>query len=272
VVDDNNATVSDIIFVPNPGIDVVNQRIDTTPQIPRLDFPTQPAIQALLQQTTGTIQGLQSSDVGSAGGETASTSKRYLELVAYAPDGTVIDRYELPEEELADLRALFARLPDGRYQIFLVRTDTNTRRLVMDVFVRRGRLIDRQDDTEGTRDRPPTSESEENAAAVNEEGPALQPAANEAAGAAAIFPSNTRPEVEIPVPSPQPPAPTYASLRWGSSLAGLAIVTGGTRWSRKVDAALARADRRAWQRLRRAGRLRQVGPNHERPIGRVETP
>jgi PKD repeat protein len=260
VVDDNNATVSDIIFVPNPGIDVVNQRIDTTPQIPRLDFPTPPAIQALLQQTAGTIQSLQSSDVGSAGGETASTSKRYLELVAYAPDGTVIDRYELPEEELADLRKLFARLPDGRYQIFLVRTDTNTRRLVMDVFVRRGRLIERRDDTEGTRDRPPTSESEENAAA-NDEGPALQPAANEAGGNAATLPADVHPKEQIP-------APSYTSLRWGSSLAGLAMVSGGSRWSRTVDAALAQADRRAWQRLRRAGRLGGASLNHEQPNGR----
>jgi len=276
VVDDNNATVSDIIFVPNPGINVVNQRIDTTPRIPRLDFPTQPAIQALLPQTTGTIQSLQSSDVGAASGETASTSKRYLELVAYAPDGTVIDRYELPEEELADLRGLFAKLPDGRYQIFLVRTDTNTRRLVMDVYVRRGRLIDRQDDTEGTRDRPPTSESEDNAAALNAEGPALQPAANDAGDDTAAPPPHVQLEeiltTDLPRKvadgDPQTPTANYSSLRWGSSLTGLAIVTGGSNWSRKVDAALARADRRAWQRLRRAGRLGHSQLDTEQPADR----
>jgi hypothetical protein len=193
-----------------------------------------------------------------------------LELVAYAPDGSEIDRYELDEEELADLRKLFAKLPDGRYQIFLVRTDTNTRRLVMDVYVRRGRLIDPQDDSEGTRDRPPTSEAEDDAAAIKLEIPAMQRSGGTAKSNAETAPSAARTELQqdtdvgLPindsvVPSPQPPAPSYSSLRWGSSLAGLAIVAGGARWSRKVDAALAQADRGAWQRLRRAGRRRRGG-------------
>jgi hypothetical protein len=250
------------IAITNPGIDTDTPNINTTPQIPRLDFPSQPVDQALLSQSTSTIQTLQSSDARSTGGRTATSSKRFLELVAYGPDGKEINRYELDEEELADLRKLFARLPDGRYEIYLVRTDTNTRRLVMDVYVRRGRLIDPQDKSEDMRDRPPTSASENNAAALDPTAPAANAADHDAAMLTdGITVDNPRSaEVGgrangVVIPSPELPAPSYSSLRWGSSLAGLAIVANSPRWSRKVDAALAKADRNAWQRLRRAGRL-----------------
>ena len=86
-------------------------------------------------------------------------SERYLELEVVAPDGTVISTHRIRDEALNDLRAFFASLPDNHYRIFLVRTDNNTRRLIMDVYVRRGRVIDPSDDSEGTRDRPPTSET-----------------------------------------------------------------------------------------------------------------
>ena len=46
---------------------------------------------------------------------------------------------------------------------------------------------------------------------------------------------------------------TFAAMR--SGLAGAALVIGGASWSGKVDSAMAAADRRAWQRLRRAARL-----------------
>jgi len=39
-------------------------------------------------------------------------------------------------------------------------------------------------------------------------------------------------------------------------LAGLGIVAQRGSWAREVDAAFDRADDRAWQRLRRAGRVR----------------
>jgi hypothetical protein len=222
---------------------------------------------------------VQSTDGSDSGGEAATAARRYLELVAYEPDGSVRSRHELSEEELADLRALFAKLPDGRYQIFLVRTDTNTRRLVMDVYVRRGKLIDPLDESEGSRDRPPASEPEQaGGAAMIEQQPALDAAANAHDGNTGVLPNHSAtvdsnsetieigalPDVH-PAPSPHPPAPNYNSLRWGSSLAALAIAAGGSGWSRKVDSALARADRRAWQRLRRAGRLGRAGARHEQP-------
>jgi hypothetical protein len=267
VVDDNNGSVSDIIFVPNPGIETINVAIDTTPQVPRLEVVVQATPPVILDNGSGTVQGLQTSDFGGAGGEGAVTSERFLELVAYSPDNKVIGRYRLKEEWLANLRALFAKLPDGKYQIVLKRTDSDTERLVMEVYVRRGRVIDPSDDSEGTRDRPPTSEGgEPNAAVPLDENPLLVPV-EEAEGDGAMNPVEWPAVLEflddapaldaVGLPNHRPDVPhyNYQSLRWGASLAALAAVTGSGRWSRKVEKALEQADGRAWQRLRRAGRL-----------------
>ena len=82
------------------------------------------------------------------------------------------------------MRGLFATLPDNRYKIFLVRTDNNSRRLVMDVFVRRGRVIDPSDESEGTRDRPPTAEGTQQKNAQQNNVPQNNAAANWRAAAA----------------------------------------------------------------------------------------
>jgi hypothetical protein len=51
----------------------------------------------------------------------------------------------LPEAVLDNLRALFARLPDGHYRIYQVQPD-GVERLVVDVLVRQGRPIDAAED------------------------------------------------------------------------------------------------------------------------------
>jgi hypothetical protein len=56
--------------------------------------------------------------------------------------------------------------------------------------------------------------------------------------------------------SPQPPT---RLLRWTAPLAGVGLVARGN-WSQQVEAALKHADDRAWQRLRRAGRLGKASP------------
>ncbi len=262
VMDDNNGFVAGTIFVPNPGIETINVAIDTTPQVPRLEYLPPAPPQPLLNQSTATILGLQSNDVGGGGGDSAVTSERFLELVAYAPDGSEVGRYRLQEEALADLRGLFAKLPDGHYKIFLVRTDNNSRRLVMEVYVRRGRVIDPSDDSEGIRDRPPTSEAEERPQAV----PAAKPGENREKPDAASLPRDEyapMPSVvfdddvlDLAMPTDsQPAAISYSALRWGTALAGVAVAAGARPWSSTVESAFAEADGRAWQRLRRAGRL-----------------
>jgi hypothetical protein len=269
LLDDNGGSVSAQVAIGNPGIDTVNVAIDTTPQVPRLEFAAPTPIPALIDQTTSSIQSLQSETGRVARGELAVTSERFLELVSYSPDGKETGRYILKEEALANLRALFASLPDGHYRIYLVRTETNARRLVIEVYVRGGRVIDPSDDSEGTRDRPPT-ESQQIQAPPIEENPFIVPAgeAGEPNAAAPVLEPETATtgwvfdDEAVPLSVAQRMETkelTARSLRWGAPLAGLALVAAGRgRWSEEVGQAFERADRNAWQRLRRAGRLRRL--------------
>jgi hypothetical protein len=253
------------IAITNPGIDTVNVAIDTTPQVPRLEFVPQTEIPVNLDQASAAVQSVQSSDFGGGGGELAVTSERYLELIAISPDNKIIGRYRLEEDALSELDTLFKSLPDGQYQIVLKRTDSDVERLVMKIFVRRGRVIQQSDETEGIRDMPPTEASGQpnNAAVPLEDNPLLVPVVEPGQDDAAMLPGGG-PSQETPAtefgweevrPNEAMPTRSYSSLRWGASLAAMATVAGGTGWARQVDAALERADGQRWQRLRRAARL-----------------
>jgi hypothetical protein len=212
------------------------------------------------------------------------TTDLYLELEVVAPDGKVISTHRIEDEALLDLRKFFRTLPDGHYRIFLVREENRSRRLIIEVFVRRGRVIEPGDDTEGTRDRPPTSEETVEAAAQPTQGDADgQPAPGAAGDGGADQPAENvgNPQAENnqredptagddadllqfafdsqepPAPSPQPPTLSATALRWTVPLAGLAIAAMRSRgnWSTQVDEAFEQAEDREWQRLRRAGRL-----------------
>ena len=165
--DDNGGTITQQIKVDNPGIQTFNVAIDTTPDVPRLALAAQQPLPVILDQQSSAPSSLQPAPTHLVHNELTTSSDRYLELVVVSPDGNEIERYRLRDEALVDLRGLFATLPDNRYKIFLVRTDNNSQRLVMDVFVRRGRVIDPTDDSEGTRDRPPTAEAAQNNAQQN---------------------------------------------------------------------------------------------------------
>jgi hypothetical protein len=269
LVDDNGGSVSAQVAIGNPGIDTVNVAIDTTPQVPKLEFVPPAPIQVLIDQTSSSIQNLQSQTGRVARSELAVTSERFLELVSYSPDGQETGRYILKEEALANLRALFASLPDGHYRIYLVRTETNARRLVIEVYVRGGRVIDPSDDSEGTRDRPPT-ESQQIEAPPIEENPFIVPAGEAAEPNAGIVPEQEpaasvagwgieEAVVALPVTEQiEAKEFTARSLRWGVPLAGLALAAVGRgRWAEEVGQAFERADRGSWQRLHRAGRLRR---------------
>jgi hypothetical protein len=282
VVDDNNASVSDFVTISNPGINTFNVAIDTTPDVPRLVLVSQPPPQGLLDQQSAAPSSLQPNVAQIVHNELTLTSDRFLELVVVSSDGNEIEHYRLSDEALVDLRGLFATLPDNRYKIFLIRTDNNSRRLVMDVFVRRGRVIDPSDDSEGTRDRPPTTEgSQQNNAQQNNAqqndakpigapqqpvlplngNPLLKRVPGEKTGAAlepglpAIEPAGGVAQPAAKELSDVPPMRSRSSLRWALPLAGLGLVASRESWSERFCAALETADDEAWQRLRRAGRL-----------------
>jgi PKD repeat protein len=281
IVDDNNGFVAGSITVENPGIDVVNVAIDTTPEIPRLDVATLPVTEAFVDSQSTFNQGLQEASARVVTSELLVSSERYLELEVVAPDGTVISRHRIRDEALNDLRAFFATLPDNHYRIYLVRTDNNSRRLIMEVYVRRGRVIDPSDDSEGTRDRPPTSEELQHTAPPLEQNPQLQPVPENPDNAAPVddgsnadsqSDANTPIKDDLadsdraepgcqpldsaaPSPGPQPLVPLRGSYRWVVPLAAFSLVANRDSWSQRVTTALENADERDWQRLRRAGRL-----------------
>ena len=205
-----------------------------------------------------------------------------------SPDGNERERYRLSDEALLDVRGLFATLPDNRYKIYLFRADNNSRRLVMDVFVRRGRVIDPSDESEATRDRPPTAErtqqidgeqknvppdnpqpngAPQQPAAPLQNNPLLERLPDEKRGAAnepwlpALEPGGGAAQTPAEDLSLRLPTRLRASMRWALPLAGMGLVASRERWSERLGVALATADEGAWQRLRRAGRLGKPNRN-----------
>ncbi len=238
-----------VVVVGNPGIQVIMIAIDTTPDVPRLDLTELPTTDVFISDAGGLAQLLQVPDVRGGGGEVAANSERYLELRVVYPDGTESEGFKIKDEALADLRAFFKTLPDGRYRIYLVRTENRlSERLVIQVDVRRGRVIDVTDDSEGTRDRPPTDEGSAPAAVPLEQNPNLEPRPvgdiqGETQAAKAGEQASMAGEVDDRVSLS---APLLAALP--------AVALAAEPWSRRVDAALAGGDENAWRRLRRAGR------------------
>jgi PKD repeat protein len=259
VVDDNMGSDSASIAIGNPGIQVINIRIDTTPDVPRLEYVRPQGTQVFLDRTTTTPQTLQQINVRIARGELSATTDSYLELQVISPDGIVVESYRLRDEVLTDLRGFISRLPDGHYKIVLVRAES--RRLVLDVYVRGGHVVDPSDDSEGTRDKPPTEDAKKHEAPAQKD-PFLDEAGQNPPGAmnVPVVPvdqaslENEQPATLEPMPAIAAEAPSASRLRWAAPLAGLGLVAARGSWSREVDAAFDRADERKWQRLRRAAR------------------
>lgn len=266
VLDDNMGTDAASIAIANPGIQEIFVAIDTTPDVPRLEYvPTQAAM-VFIDQGTSTLQSVQNTSTRVVSSEAVVTSDRYLELVVISPEGKELQRYRLRDEALADLRGLISTLPDGHYKIYLIRTDNNSRRLVLDVYVRRGRAIEPSDSSEGTRDRPPEGAQQIQAQPL-EINPRLERVREEKPAGAQNVPTVPASPVSMEEAAEsqqlseledQPViTPSAARLRWAVPLAGLAYVaTGRGNWSRDLAAAFDQADERSWKRLRRAGRVR----------------
>lgn len=238
------------------------------------EFVAPPPITVVPAEPPPVLQALQSPEIRVVSGFVGITSERYFVLVVISPDGQELENYLLSDDALLDLRRLFARLPDGHYKIFQVHTDTNLRRLVIDVYVRGGRVIDPADDSEGTRDRPPTGESDsDNQPIPPTQHPTNQNVPDQAEGT----PQSTN--GKSPVHEQSVVAPKYApdlaphgdewkpvlpggstsahALRRTAPLAALAVAAADGSWSQRLEAVLRQADAHAWRRLRRAGRLPQ---------------
>jgi len=243
------------VAISNPGLGTTPIVIDTTPQVPRLIFPSTEEVAFFTGASSGDEAVLQTADLRTAVGDAKSTTDRFLELRVIDPaTGAQSEGYRLKSEVLSDLPALFRTLPDNHYAIYLVRTETNSRRLVIEVYVRNGKLIDPGDDSEGTRDRPPTEEATtESVEAVRlaPEGPV-----NRNVDSEEMPKMESQPKVES-----DSEAATFSSegstVSWsvnrrsqmllGTTLLGLTAQP----WAERIGQALASADAEQWRRLRR---------------------
>ncbi|MCA9229492.1 MAG: hypothetical protein KDA57_02480 [Planctomycetales bacterium] len=238
------------VAISNPGDGTDPVHIDTTPQVPRLLFPRDSQEGVFLEASTTVEESLRRTDLRAASGDPSITTDRFLELRVIDAAGQLGEGYRLKTEVLDDLPGLFRELPDNHYAIFLVRLETNTRRLVIEVYVRNGKVIDPGDDSEGTRDRPPTDEATQQPAEVQK----LElrpPAAEQEAGPAEELPDDTSGRLDLPTsesPAISDSGPTQ--LDWAPTAAGLVATTSFQSWAARVDRALLQAGPRHWKQLR----------------------
>ena len=229
------------VAITNPGIEDNAVAIDTTPQAPAIDFPPPLEVTRSTERPSDEAANQQNGEEGAASSELSIGSERYLELRLIAPDGTEGEGHRLRGESLDDLPALFSRLPDNHYRIYVVQTETNSRRLVIDVNLRGGRPIDPSDDSDGARDRPPTDDGPLPDAPLRNTEPSESEELLE----------------ELPAPPPTPhqaQAVPPQEQGTGNMAPAAAAVLGATTRGDRIERALSRASEDRWQRLHRRNR------------------
>jgi PKD repeat protein len=265
IIANGDSNVEDDVIT-NPGTGNRFIRIDTSPKVPMLAFPVRPVNATVIAAAQLVSTSDDNGEIEGSAGEAAVAGERYLLLELIRPDGTVGDTARLRAEVLNNLPALFRNLPDGHYRIFLVQADTQVRRLVIEVFVRDGRLIDPSDDSEGARDRPPGAEAAADAARAPAEANAPAATTNQAPADAGVPPVEPVPaanEGAAHVPGVVPALaveawPSSTALRHGSTLASvaLALSSAGKAWRDQVDQSLAKAQSQQRKTLKTVGHWR----------------
>ncbi len=252
LVVDPGQSETQAVAISNPGVGGDPIVIDTTPEVPRLLFPSREETVMLFSANSADVGTSLTTDLRTAVGDTKSTTDRYLELRVVDPiTREESEGFRLKDEVLDDLPGLFRTLPDNRYAIYLVRTETNTRRLVIEVYVRNGKVIDPGDDSEGTRERPPTDESEQDAVQEIpvEEEPILKPARPETGETEAEEVPESEDDAHESADS-LPSGEVRRRMILGTSVVGLAASQAGLSWSDQIEKALGTANAKKWSKLR----------------------
>jgi hypothetical protein len=239
---------TETVTITNPGIGGEPFRIDTTPQVPALTFPVRAEAPVLPFNAGANVAFQQNVEIYSTSGDTQAVADRYVELRVIDAEGKEGPGYRLRPEVLQDLPGLFRSLPDNHYAIYVVNMETNTSRLVIEVYVRNGKLIDPGDDSEGTRDRPPTDEQSTEPAANAPESEIKEQTDQQAAPAAAVRPAPEFPTRESASAAAKPAFPNHAA-RWATLAVGLTASASSQNWAKQVDQALAKATAQQWRKL-----------------------
>ncbi|NLY01854.1 MAG: hypothetical protein GXY83_37690, partial [Rhodopirellula sp.] len=165
VIDDDGGSHSALTYAEMPEefvqIDTTPQvPISTTPQVPPLYFPRRPRFDtSVFERPTAELL-LSSADLETVRPDSVAASDNYVVLRVVRPGGAEGPDYRLPDNALAILPILLSRVPDNHYRIYEIHSD-GLERLVRDVFVRQGRVVDHSDAAEGIDERPPQSHTTE---------------------------------------------------------------------------------------------------------------
>ena len=237
------------VMIGQPGTDDAKFAIDITSDIPVVEFPQRDEAATVEQGSASNVQLHETQDVRSRGGEASASSERYFRLHVVMPDGAMLEGIRLSDGAMDDLPALFARLPDNHYRIYLIRSENQSPRMVLDVVVRDHRPIDPADASDGTRDKPPVEVAPQQGSDIAPPAAAATPTSQTPATPAATLDATTDEVVDSsPTPTPQTPRQAAAA----SALAAAALVLDPkTDWAVRLDQEFARADHRRWQQLRR---------------------
>ncbi|WP_425396859.1 Calx-beta domain-containing protein [Aeoliella sp.] len=230
------------VFVGQPGVEDAKFAIDTTADIPTIEFPQLAEAPQAYETSASYVPFSNTNNLESGGGEVSSATERFFRLHIVLPDGRMLEGIRLPDGMMDDLPALFAKLPDNHYRIYFVRGDGQSERLVVDVVLRNHRPTDPADASDGTRDRPPTEQ-------FQQPGEMIEDPVEDDPAAAELFDEQTS---TLPATESRGTSNTARRMAAASAVAAAALVLDPkTDWAVRLDRAFARADHRHWQRLRR---------------------
>jgi hypothetical protein len=128
--------------------------------------------------------------------------------------------------------------------------------LVIEVYVRKGKLIDRGDDSEGVRDRPPTDETHRIQEQPRQDVPNADPrAATDMDEIRRALDAEIAPD-SVPLVEPIGNGVMHPATpgRLMPVAAGLVATRSLSSWAQQVDRAVAVAGRKEWRQLRRRSR------------------
>jgi hypothetical protein len=154
--DDDSLSATQLTFADVPGRNVFGGAALPLPTAQPLEFPVVQNSIATPPRIPPPLSNVRPFFDARTRAEIIVGSDRRILLRTVSIDGVESSTdFVLPESTLDDLRKLFARLPDGRYRIYLRQDKID--RLILDVFIRQGKPVDAAEVNDGMLDRPPTS-------------------------------------------------------------------------------------------------------------------